>query len=232
MSSPAGTQLRIVHEIRSAGGFVGISPPPPGGWFGAITSRLPDAFGQIQAVRLADVRVRRDWLRGLRNSKQLTHLWLNRASVEDASMRHVAEYTGLVGLYLNGNPITDQGLQALKTMPRLEHLELNWTRITQLSDINRQFPRMRTLKLRGLRISDEVVTRLATLHGLKVLDVSRTPITDAGVRSLSHLNQPFSIDLSDTPTSLDAAYELQRGFSNCAVRARDRRYVTGRNSNP
>src|ERR1051325_11153194 len=78
LSTGPAAQMRLVRQIRSSGGLVGIEPPNHGGWLGRITRSLPEAFGEVHSVNIADMPVRRHWLVAMRNFKHLNQVWLNR----------------------------------------------------------------------------------------------------------------------------------------------------------
>lgn len=225
LSSSPGTQLRIIREIRKAGGNVQVNPPRRVGWFGPVVAALPDAFGDVYSVSIANVPVRKHWLLAMRDWKGVSTVWLNRASVEDADLRHLAGHPGIVELYLNGNPITDLGLKNLGTVPRMNRLELSWTRIKRLPNLSLQFPRLRTLKLRGTSLPTTEFTRLGDSRTIESLDVSRTSVTDANLKSFARMPQLHLIELQGTPTTYGAAYQLQAALPYSFVYSRDGRAI-------
>lgn len=221
LSSSPGTQLRVIREIRRVGGIVHVNPPRRAGWFGPVGVALPDAFGEVYSVSIADVPLRKQWLVAMRDWPQLSTVWLNRASVEDADLRRLAGHPRIVELYLNGNPITDLGLTNLGTLPSLHRLELNWTRIKRLPNLSLQFPRLRTLKLRGTSLPNAEFTRLADSRTIESLDVTRTPVSDTNLKAFARMPQLHLIELQGTPTTYEAAFQLQAALPNSFVYSRD-----------
>lgn len=226
MSSSPGTQLRIVHEIRRAGGGVTIIPPRTVGWWGKVEAALPDAFGSVHAVHLADVEARKRWIAAMRDWQGLRSIWFNRAGIEDRDLLYLSRLKRLDELYLNGNPITDQGLRNLASHPHLHRLELNWTRVKQLELIKRQFPRLRMLKLRGTPVRDTDLLGLVKFNSLYDLDLSRTRITDAGLNHLSVNARLGQLALQDTPTTIQAASRFQQKNGCIFVYCRDGTFLT------
>lgn len=221
LSSTPGTQLRIIREIRKAGGSVLVIPPRRVGWLGPIVGSLPDAFGEVYSVSLANVPARKHWLLTMRHWKRLSSLWLNRAALEDADLLQLASNSTITELYLNGNTITDQGLQNLGSKPYLRRLELNWTRIQKLEPLRRQFPRLHNLKLRGSSVSDADLTGLVGLHRLRWVDLSRTAVTDKGLLTLPRIPQLNVIELQGTRTTSQGAFRLQAALPNSFVYSSD-----------
>ncbi len=219
LSSPPGTQWRIIREMRAAGGGVSVIGLAPAGWFGKLKAAFPVAFGDVYSVSLADVPARKHWLRAMRDWKNLHTLWLNRSALADADLIPLSGHTVLTELYLNGNPITAAGLRNVGSKPRLRHLELNWTRVRNFESLQRQFPGLQVLKLRGTSFSDTDVKDLAGFSDLNSLDLSRTRITDAGLLELAKLPRFPLIDLRGTPTTYAGARRLHAAMPHSYVHA-------------
>lgn len=78
--------------------------------------------------------------------------------INDSVLPYIAGHTHLVELSLDGNPITDKGLAALKDLPSLEVIDLSRTEIT-----------------------DAGLQQLLSLPNLKSIRVDDTKVTDAGI---------------------------------------------------
>lgn len=219
LASSPGTQWRIVRQIRGAGGSVGITPPNGTGWLAAIRKLMPDAFGEVHQVKIANIPIRRSWLLALRDWKHLNQVWLNRTGITDADLRLLADHRDLYFLCLNGNPITEQGVRNLGKLPSLYHLELNWTRVTKLDAIEPNFGKLGVLKLRGIPINDVSFKTLTPMFRLHELDLSRTAITDRSLKGFSIGPNVTYVDLEGTRTTLEGARNLQKLHTDWAIRA-------------
>jgi Leucine-rich repeat (LRR) protein len=101
---------------------------------------------------------------------------------KDHDFLHIATFSQLSQLDLSGdpiddvyneNPLTDEGLVGLKSLPHLTHLNLEGTKIT-----------------------DDGLKHLAPLTKLKSLNLSWSRITGRGLEHLRALNELESLDLS------------------------------------
>lgn len=205
LSSPPGDQWRAIWQIRARGGTVSLEAPAGNGLWGRIQSWFPDAFGQVRSVSLTDARVSRHILQSMSNWKSLRQVWLNRCSIVDEDLRFLNGMTDLNELYLNGNLLTDAAFLQLGKMNELRRLEVNWTRVKDLELLHSQYCTLMTLKLRGTPVTDADLEGLLPDTGWLVhLDLSKTAVTDAGLRRLNKVNNLREIDLEGTPTTVEA----------------------------
>lgn len=117
----------------------------------------------------------------------------------------------VIAVHLRASWIGDSDLLELGRLPRLERLDLSFTRITDLGilylkgarnlvDVNlafdervgdqgqaamKEWKRLRRLNLRGTRIADNTVTAVASLPELEALDISFTDALDYGLDALA-----------------------------------------------
>ncbi len=84
--------------------------------------------------------------------------------LDDRRLDLLAGLTGVVGLDLSDNPITDEGMRHVGQVPHLQWLQLSGTQIT-----------------------DEGLKHLAHLKHLHTLDITRTAITQEGAKYLAEM---------------------------------------------
>ncbi len=108
------------------------------------------------------------------------------ATFSDADLKKLAAVgRDLVWLDLSRTAITDAGLNALATMPNLEHLDL---RDTAVGDAGvaalAPLANLRTLGLYGTAVTDEGVPSIQRLAGVTRLYLGGTRVTDRGMAAL------------------------------------------------
>jgi len=108
--------------------------------------------------------------------------------VEDASLAHVAQMTGVVELNLGGTGITDAGLEHLAGMTALKKLYLQKTKVTSAG-----------------------FAPLANLDSLVYLNLYDTAVDDAVVPHLLNLDSLARVFLWGTQVTDDAAAKLRAG---------------------
>ena len=92
---------------------------------------------------------------------------------------------------LGSVPITDAWLEHIGKLPRLEVLDLAYSRVTDggLREL-RGLTHLRKLNVASTLITDAGVEPIAKLAGLEVLNLDCTHVSDAGVEKLEGLNAP------------------------------------------
>ncbi|XP_076026524.1 uncharacterized protein LOC143016205 [Genypterus blacodes] len=184
---------------------------------------------------------------------KLTHLTLpGRNTVRDAGMSHLSYLSHLVELdltdYIN---ITDQGIGELSVMIRLKKLSLSNTQVTDagllpLRDLQELqelcldhtsvtsqgvpalitcLPNLQVLGLASTKVGDRVVSRgLIHCKQLVKINLSRTRITDNGLKFLKHMHLA-QVNLDYTGVTQQAVDSL-RSFTNIgSVRAANFRLI-------
>ena len=97
------------------------------------------------------------------------------------------------------NPITDQCLEHIGKLPRLEVLELGWSRVSDAGLKNLQrLTRLRELDLARTSTTDAGLEHLQRLTQLRELNLAWTKITDVGLPYLGNLTNLEVLDLSGT----------------------------------
>jgi serine/threonine protein kinase len=151
------------------------------------------------------------------------------------------DFVEVVGGKFVGNQIIDDaGLERLKGLNKLQHLNLSHTRvgdaglehITGLSNLTflglgacwrvgdaglarlgKAFPNLSTLYLGGTQVSDAGLVHLKQLTKLTRLTINVTRVSDTGLGHIKALTKLESLDLSKTQVS-DTGLKLLTGLSN------------------
>jgi beta-lactamase regulating signal transducer with metallopeptidase domain/5-hydroxyisourate hydrolase-like protein (transthyretin family) len=138
-------------------------------------------------------------LRAVSAFPRLKRLFLHKGQATDDGMLSLTKLSDLeIFMVWDALKITDAGVRHLAGLTKLEVINLSNGQLTDSSlAVFGQMPGLKTLSLQGNSFSDEGLKHLAGLKGLRGLAVgmSRQPITDAGVQSLSGLTALESLDL-------------------------------------
>jgi hypothetical protein len=114
-------------------------------------------------------------------TERVTMVSVQRSSLTDAGLAHVAGLVGIQELDLYGTKITDAGLAHLAGMPRLETLKLRYTQITDAGLACLVMAQLHALDLSNTNITDAGLTHLARMPQLRQLDLLGTRVTGAGL---------------------------------------------------
>ena len=132
-------------------------------------------------------------------------------------------------LDLRGTAVTGDGLHHMSH--DLVSLHLTDTKIAP-EDVTRLpiLPRLRTLKLNGIKLGDEAIEHIGSYPQLNHLEVDRTAITGQGLRRLLELNSTIRrIEARSTPVDGKALQEVLSGHRNVQVVIRNNQWtVRGR----
>lgn len=110
--------------------------------------------------------------------------------------------------------MTNSGLQKLTKLTKLQSLELSGSRITSegLAAVLPAWKNLRQLSLWNVEgLDDAIAGPLAELEHLEMLDLSRTPLTDEGLRELansSSLRRLYVSKTNVTAAGVDAFREM------------------------
>src|ERR1043165_6537452 len=109
--------------------------------------------------------------------------------VTDSDIPRLAQMPDLKRLDLSLTRISDRGLRALKSAPAIEELNLYFAE--QISDegtaVVKGWKHLKSLDLRGTRITDNTLEILAGVLTLESLDIGWAQITDTGLEHLTSL---------------------------------------------
>lgn len=118
------------------------------------------------------------------------HYWRWHQPITDAGLAPLADLRQLKQLTLRGAAVSGAGLSCLSSMPDLEVLQLNSTKLTDegLTHLT-GLRRLRLVDLSDTAVGDAGLACLANLPNLDVLDLSRTLVTDKCLPTIRSL--PF-----------------------------------------
>ncbi|XP_051878825.1 uncharacterized protein si:ch73-173p19.1 isoform X2 [Pristis pectinata] len=134
--------------------------------------------------------------------------------ITDEGVRHLARLLRLTKLSLSNTLLTDAGLVHLQPLKYLEELCLDRTSVGSraVAQCIRTLPHLQVLSLASTGVGDTVVTQ-GLLHCVQLLKVnlSRTRITDRGLKYLSH-TKVVQVNLDGTGVTLPGISAL---MANC-----------------
>ncbi len=160
-----------------------------GGWFSKLITESPD----LETLSLQGVRVTAEDIQALKQFESLKRLTL--ISLSDFSM-------------------TDNDLEAIGILPRLEHLDLVGNK--NLTDAGLrslgQGKQLKDLRFVSARLTDAACEAIATFDALEFLVIGEARITDAGVAKLTVLPKLTQLHIKGnkhiTDASLDSLAKL------------------------
>jgi hypothetical protein len=119
---------------------------------------------------------------------RLYALHCGHSPLDDAQLRHLHGFTGLLSLDLTRTAITDAGLIHLLGLERLESLSLWRTAVTDAGlELIGRLSTLRHLGLGETAVSDRGLEALARLTDLRVLQLYGTAVSGPGLRHLHRL---------------------------------------------
>jgi Leucine-rich repeat (LRR) protein len=156
---------------------------------GEATLERIGRLGELHTLVLSRVRVPPAALAKLAGLHALERLYLDLSHADDTTLAALEQTRETLRvLHLAGSDVSEGGLPALRTFTELDELTIGDTRmhagIAELS----AWPRLRTLSLVGLDLTDKAVPSLAARPSLVVLDLSATEVRDPSpLTALPHL---------------------------------------------
>jgi Leucine Rich repeat len=193
---PALVELYVSRTALDDRGFELLDHTPHLAALGAGHTKLGDAtidriarLGELHTLVLSNTRAQPEALARLRALHALERLYLDQTTVNDAVLAALAPAAETLRvLHLAASDVSDAGLPALRAFTELAELTAGDTRLTAgIADLA-AWPRLRTLSLIGLELTDPALPRLAARPSLTVLDLSATDIRDPSpLAALPHL---------------------------------------------
>lgn len=135
---------------------------------------------------------------------------LNACDITDEDLKVLIPFKNLRRLSLSHNPISDNGFDRCTQFGLLTHLDLNSTKITNISAP--KIAKLRTLEslyLHSVAIDDTGISHLATLQ-LKHLVISNSKITNDGLRAISKMSSLRTLGIDSTRVSDEGVKHLHR----------------------
>lgn len=136
-------------------------------------------------------------------------LVLQHTHITDAALAQI-NYKDLHVLALDGDAITDQGVQMLASHD-LAGLSLRRTLVTsKCADDLASMSDLKALSLGYTQLDDSGVTKIARLESLETLDLESTPITDAAVDGIVRMLALNELSLANTDLTVAGITKLQK----------------------
>lgn len=147
--------------------------------------------------------------------------------VTDQGVQQLSNMTRLKKLSLSNTQVTDAGLPSLRRLQELQELCLDRTAVTSrgVAELIVCLPHLQVLGLASTQIGDTVVRRgLIRCNQLVKLNLSRTRITDHGLKFLKHMHLG-QVNLDGTGVSLMGIASLLSLTNISSIRASNTRVV-------
>jgi Leucine-rich repeat (LRR) protein len=134
---------------------------------------------QLHTLVLSGVTAPPEAFAGLANLSRLERLYLDLTHIGDLTIVRLAPaHATLRVLHLAGTDVSESGLAALQVLTELTELTIGDTRMHGgIADLE-AWPRLRTLSLVGLDLTDKALPLLAARPSLVTLDLSATEVRD------------------------------------------------------
>ena len=189
-------------------------------------------WDKLERINLRGTRLTSRSFEHLAKLTALKHLDLSYSQIDDTNLELLADLPHLESLALGGTRIGAPALAALKLIPNLKHLDLSGMQRVDsgywgisltpavLEEIG-GLENLVTLRLSGAVRSDQGADRpglkeeerkslpglekLSRLKNLEVLDLSRTPVNGAGLKSLGAMSKLRELRLALCPNIDDSA---------------------------
>jgi internalin A len=109
--------------------------------------------------------------------------------VSDADLQHITDFPDVTSLDLSLTHITDQGMQEIKGLSKVEDLNLYYTEYVTDEGIAaiKDWKRLKRLNLHGTKVGDTGLEHIAGITTLESLNVGSTLMTDVGLERLANL---------------------------------------------
>lgn len=124
-----------------------------------------------------------------------------------------------LALELRGLPLSDAGLKPLLKNLKLTGLDVSGSKISDraLLDLPSQRASLRMLDLSFTKVSDAGLKPVTTLRELRHLSLIDCRVTDNGIEGLARLSGVREIFLSKTDVSEKAVEQLRRTLTKCRI---------------
>ncbi len=146
----------------------------------AVLSQFPE----LSKLELREVRLDAVFLPHLKTIPKLEQLYFTNTTVRLDGMPHLAACRGLAALSLWMS--TDDDLQSLSSLPRLQSLHLDESRITDdgIKELVEVCPNLEALNVFSASVTDASLGQLTRLRKLRSMQLNDMPITDQGIQQL------------------------------------------------
>lgn len=166
-------------------------------------------LGELHTLVLSKVAAPPEALARVGELRLLERLYLDQTHADDAVVAALAPAADTLRvLHLAGSDVSDTGVAALRALGALEELTCGDTRMHgAIADLS-AWPRLRTLSLTGLDLTDRALPLIAARPSLVALDLSATEIRDPS--PLAALPRLRTLGVAQTRLSSAGAAALKR----------------------
>ncbi|XP_054478498.1 uncharacterized protein si:ch73-173p19.1 [Anoplopoma fimbria] len=147
--------------------------------------------------------------------------------VTDQGVRQLSTMSRLKKLSLSNTQVTDAGLPSLRGLLELQELCLDRTAVTSrgVAELITCLPHLQVLGLASTQVGDTIVRRgLSRCNQLVKLNLSRTRITDHGLKFMKHMHLA-QVNLDGTGVSLMGIASLLSFTNISSIRASNTRSI-------
>jgi Leucine-rich repeat (LRR) protein len=212
---PRLTELYVSHTAVDDAGLAVLDRLPHLVALGAGRLPIGDAalariarLDELHTLVLSKVPAAPDALARLGALHRLERLYLDQTHADDRVLAALGCPDTLHVLHLEGSEVSDAGIAALRALGELEELTVGDTRMHgAIADLS-AWPRLRTLSLTGLDLTDQALPGLAARPSLVALDLSATEIRDPS--PLAALPRLRTLGIAQTHLSPAGAAAVKR----------------------
>lgn len=174
----------------------------------AELGHLP-ALPNLDSLQLSDVPISADVIRWISECRSLTNLGLVRCGITDQAITPLSRLQYLRGIDFSGNDISGVTLGCMHAQPRM-HLYLRNCPVTDegLGIIAQVYNDLKILDVSGTDISDAGLEHIGRLEQLDELKICFTSITDAGFARLFDHSSIAGVEVEGTNVTDQAMERL------------------------
>ena len=145
----------------------------------------------------------------------VTAVHLSRSFVSDSDLDRIATFPQLEKLDLSHTRITDLGLLRLKNLRNVRELNLFYAELVTDEGLSavKSWPRIERLNFRGVKVTDNTLALLAGKDSIRTLDIGFAEVTDSGLQHLARLKGLRELSIGGNKMT-EVGLEVLRGLPN------------------
>ena len=177
------------------------------------------ALSSVKEIGIGGTRITDAGLASLSIATALTKLSVRGTKIRGEGLKWLQTCEDLTVLLLSNNPgLGDSGLDYLKSLRRLHHLDVADTNVSGAGvKAIGQMPQLEALSLRLTKIGDDDVSHLTGLENLRALGLDGTRVTDEGLAHLTQLKSLESLNLVATKVTAEGVAKLKEALPHCNI---------------
>lgn len=154
-------------------------------------------FQNIQPINMSLTNII-DWMSVYNNCVSLQKLYISGFHINDKFVNMISELPFLTKLSICYSNIADQNLDGLGMNPRLRYLDVSGNKYIRSLTFLRSVPQLMSLDVSDTNITDESLSQVTLIKGLKKLALSETDVSDSIIESIYKLTKLTELDITDT----------------------------------